>query len=152
MLPGVKSCVHCFLFFWVVLWCGRVLSGLGHENSLACGERNVCVSRWIFSSVFCFGRFLCNGVCIVWNSISGSWCVPPCFCYSPWRVWDLGGGLAFCRAAYLRVFLLVLLCCCLFVCVKPALSLSCGCSLCCIYVAATHCHICAVIYPGVRSA
>jgi len=41
---------------------------------------------------------------------------------------------------YLRVSLLVLLCCWFcwrFVYVKPALSLSCGCSLCCNYVAAT---------------
>ena len=55
MLPGVKSCVRCFLFFWVVLWCGRGLSGIGRENPLACGDRNACVIRWIFSSARCVG-------------------------------------------------------------------------------------------------
>jgi hypothetical protein len=32
-----------------------------------------CVSRRIFSSYYCIGRFLCNGVCIVWNGIPVLW-------------------------------------------------------------------------------
>ena len=58
-------------------------------------------------------------------------------------------------AAYLRVSLLVLLFCWFcwrFVYAKPALSLSCGCSLCCNYVAATPLsYLCCDIFSGALS-